>query len=934
MPPFTELPGPAAPSDAPLVGRAELLAAVEARTAAQASVLLTGPYGIGKSALLHAVAGSAAGRGELVLRTTCAAHGRHAPFAALRDLLGQVPDRLVAALPEPQHEALTALTARRPESPRNGKRPGAGREPVVRLALLSLLRVCASGRPVLVIVDDAQWLDTPSAEALRYAARRAAGRGLRLLAAGNRPDLVRRPWSLSPTAVDMPVPPLPCTDVAQLFEGQGLPARVALTLHADSGGNPRLAHALGEAFADRIPRHRRPAPLPAPVRATVTDRLASLPADTRDTLLTAALASRPTVPLLLRAGHQDAEADVRLAVTAGLLHRDGHALRFTPPEAAGVLAEYAGSARRTQVHASLATAVPDAAGRLVHRALAADRPDEATARALASAAREADGSGDHARAAELYLTAADRAPCGLETDRTDWLVRAAEAAAGAGLPRLVHRAADAVLAGDAGPAQRVRVRLALVDLAGRGPSDMDDVFAAAHLDAGDDPTLCGPLLLRQAWAAFVAGRTAEGERLADRAVACARSASDPGAEAAALAAKATGARLRGRIDHEVHLHRALRLPAPGGRPGDRLHMSPRFLAARFAVCDDRLAQARAALLDMLASVERGSGEETVQVLRGLSEVSVRTGRCREALDFADRAVRLTRQAGLSPAPAWYDSAVAELAGGSVARAARLAELGRRAAEEEGDGVFVARHLHVLGQARIREGDVRGGVAALLRVRELERRQGVASPQVRRWHGDLAAGLAVLGDVEQARAVLRSARTALGGPGRGGAVTGLLDRAHAAVRLAEGDADEARALLEGASVRFEELGLPLEAGQTLLELARLERRCRRHGAAREPAQRAVELFTRCGARPWIAAAERGGAAAGEPPVPRPVDLTATEEQIAVLVGQGATNNEVAARMYVSVKTVEASLTRVYRKLGLRSRTQLGSWLYSASRTAAG
>ena len=137
------------------------------------------------------------------------------------------------------------------------------------------------------------------------------------------------------------------------------------------------------------------------------------------------------------------------------------------------------------------------------------------------------------------------------------------------------------------------------------------------------------------------------------------------------------------------------------------------------------------------------------MLRSLSEVATRAGRCRDALRYAHRAVDAAQQAGLSPGPTWYTAAVAELAGGSLAAAAGYARRGVRASEQEGDSIYLRRNLHALGQAELRSGDTRAGVAALRRLRDLEAALGAADPLIVRWHGDLAGGLAALGEHEEA-----------------------------------------------------------------------------------------------------------------------------------------------------------------------------------------
>ena len=659
------MPPAASPGSAPLlVGRTALVASVEEQLAGHRSAVLTGPSGIGKTALLETVGSRAAARGELVLRVAGAETERWIPYAAAGELLDQVPLVYLTSLPEERRRLLTG-------EPPAGRRLSDDEEERARWcrAWRDLLAVCAEERPVLLLVDDAQWLDTDTVDVVRSVARRLRSRGVRALVAGCWPDGLtcedggNAPWSPEPDALQVPVPPLAQTELAELFESYGLPVRVVNKLHTDSGGNPFLALALGGAFTERLPHHWRPAPLPQRVHAVITERLARLSPQVRETLLTAALAARPTADLLRRAGRAEAAQDIRLAAASGLLITEGGGIRFTPPAVGTVLAEHAGAAHRAAVHTALAEVVPDAAGRARHHALAVSGPDVELAHSLVTAAEAATRQGSYRMAAELYLLAADRSPSEPAGERMEWLVAGAESAAAWGMPDLVHRAADAVLGGDATNAQRVRVRLALLDLSGQSVGETADLFASAFVDAGSDPALLGPLRLRRAGSAAMGGDLELAAREADRTVEHARAIGDTALEGKALVQKTNVALLRGDTGYRRYLDRALRLPEA---PLDgQMHLTPRFLEATCAVYEDRLDAARDDLLAMLALVERGSGEEAVHVLRKLAEACARMGRCQEALHFADRAIRVTEEASLSPGPAWCAGALAELAGGSL-----------------------------------------------------------------------------------------------------------------------------------------------------------------------------------------------------------------------------------------------------------------------------
>ncbi|HEX8930614.1 MAG TPA: helix-turn-helix transcriptional regulator, partial [Actinomycetota bacterium] len=530
------------------------------------------------------------------------------------------------------------------------------------------------------------------------------------------------------------------------------------------------------------------------------------------------------------------------------------------------------------------------------------------------------------------------------------------------------------------------------------------------------------------------------------AVADARRAADATVEAMALTALAQAQRLRGEPCWRETLGRALAVPADPV-PG-RLHLGPQYMAARFAMVDDRLDEARSGLLRLLAVAEQDrTGEALVEVLRSLSEVATRAGRCRDALRYAHRAVDAAQRAGLSPGPTWYTAAVAELAGGSLAAAAGYARRGVRASEQEGDSIYLRRNLHALGQAELRAGETRAGVAALRRLRDLEAEFGVGDPLIVRWRGDLAGGLAALGEHDEAAATLAAARAAahrLGStPGmigyldrasavvlsergqadtavilsaaaalhfeqlhqpieqahallvQGGAerrrrryaaarvaigaalaifltaearpwteqteralartestsadvgltstearaaahrlgttpgVTGYLDRATAVVLSESGQADSAVMLSAAAALHFEQLHQPIEQAHALLVQGGAERRRRRYAAARVAIGAALAIFLAADAKPWAEQTERALARTEGSSAPLDLGLTSTELRIAALVRDGASNREIASRLYLSVKTVEATLTRVYRKLGVRSRTQLSSRLQTPS-----
>ncbi|WP_262414675.1 LuxR family transcriptional regulator [Streptomyces sp. ST1015] len=281
------------------------------------------------------------------------------------------------------------------------------------------------------------------------------------------------------------------------------------------------------------------------------------------------------------------------------------------------------------------------------------------------------------------------------------------------------------------------------------------------------------------------------------------------------------------------------------------------------------------------------------------------------------------EAGAGTAPVLYARALAATAGGTADEARRLAGEAVRASEADGDRLFLVRALAVLGQAELLTGDPRGAAAAveaLQRVRGLGAAMGAADPPLLHWYADLAEALVVLGECEEAGAVLGEARARMSGDVPGSALAAL-ERAEGLRAAGLGAAQEGVVRLRTAVERLRHLPLPVDLVRTLIALGTVERRARHRSAARAVLGEALGTADRIGA---AALAARAGTELarleagerGEGP-----GLTPTEARIAELVGGGATNREVAAKLFISVKTVEGALSRVYRKVGVRSRTAL-------------
>ncbi|MCP2272546.1 DNA-binding transcriptional regulator, CsgD family [Actinokineospora diospyrosa] len=824
----------------------------------RARVVLYGPAGIGKTALATALAERAGT--ALVL----------APQPADADVPGAGLAELRAAAGLPCLPAGDGLKGR---------------------ALAVETMRALSG---LLVVDNAQWLDQVSAELIGFAIRHAPELRVVVAERANRRP-VRGVAICGEEAVRGPLSPLSPDDVAELLAHNGFRYRWAGRVHALSGGNPGLALEFGAALAGRGPVAA--VPLPEAVRRTIGARLGELDAAVLRTLRLAALAERPTLAVLHRAGGVDlAEVDDLVVVD----ELDG--VSFPAGAVAATLTADIPYADRLTLHRDLAHAVDDPVQRTRHRALAVSVPDQELADDLEQAAAVVRDQGNRRLAAELSLLAAQRTP---PADEDTLMRRAGDAAVDAGHSGLAERAWNAarlVLDRSTDPRQRLRVRLALADSAGQAMTDVDDQLAAALADAGDDPDLIAVVRLWEAVRANIAGDPVTARDLAREAVGL--TVHDMAVRARALTVQARMERVLGLPDSSA-LDEALALAGAG----IDVHDTPEYLAVRHAVFDDRLTVARSRLLVLLPAAQRaGAVDDVVDVLRSLAEVDGRAGRCGPALSYARRALELTASAGLSPGPAWYTAAVAETAGGTFERAVAYARRGAVASEQEQDRIYLSRCLHALGVVRLVTAASDEAVAVLSRVRELEDEQRVGDPSILRWHADLAEALIAVGD-PTAEPLLVTTRERAVELGRDGVVA-MLDRS---AGIAAGSAAQLRSV----AGRFTALGLLVEAGRTLLALASVQRRARRRGSARSVLVEAAELFDRLDARPWSAlAAQRLRHLE-----PMDGDLTRTEARLAELVNAGATNQQAASALSVSVKTVEATLTRVYRKLGVHSRAQL-------------
>ncbi|WP_371797251.1 AAA family ATPase [Streptomyces sp. NBC_01718] len=907
-----------------MVGRSDLRESARSRLAAGGSVLLSGPAGIGKTTAIAAIAAEAAAEAR-VLRSAPTPADATVPFLTLIDLLAPIADETAASLPAPQARTIDVLLHRTSE--------GAVDRLAVRLSVLGAFSAAARQAPLLLVLDDLQCVDPESADVLGFLVRRVEGRALLVLAGERVPEHgePKHQALCVPPVLELRMGPMSAADIAQVVKlrtATDLPAAAHRAIHAVSGGNPLFAVELARALARRGKPFTagRSIPVPRRLRTLMAQRLDRLGGTARETLLVASALARPTPWLLTRAGRGETEQDLDQAALLQVADTDEDGVvRFAHPLLAATLYDSASGVRRRAVHAQLAEVVPDPVERARHLALAGSQAAEPVARSLIDAAMVSRERGAAAVAAQLASLAADRTPQETAELAAERRLFAAECAMMAGLYEDARRTAERVLEAAELPANRVGARLLLIDSAGQAIArgDSGRLFDDALADAGADPVLQASVRVRLALRQLAGGSLVAAESEASCAAAlAAQGGPEPQVavrtERLALEVLAAVQTWRGDPTAADTAERAVALSLGSEDLGN----SPHLVRARLRFLADRPAEARAELEQLMTDAERqGRTDHVWSSLVSLVEVEARAGNCGRALRLARRTLQLAGDAELSRGPALYVSALAEASGGSAVRAAELAAEGVAAAEADGDRLYLLRNLAVQGQAALVLATPGAALGPLRRAAELYRDLQLGEPGISLWHADLAEALITAGEYEESVELLDLVSAQARRLRRYG-VLACLDRAAALQTAAMGNPAKAADSLRAVAEQLRALPLPLELGRTLLAIGQVERRCRRRARAREALVQAGQVFAAAGAAPWQARTraelDRIGVRTGSPDAGL---LTEDETRVARMAASGATNAEIAAALFVSTKTVEAKLSRVYTKLGIRSRVAL-------------
>lgn len=885
-----------------LVGRDETLASLhDLLDSGGRTAVVTGIAGAGKTSVLEVVARAEAADGRLVLPVTCHISDRDLAFGVLVDLLMRAPGA------ESVLEMVVPTTARA--------------EPVdalrLRLEVLAWLEQLGEERPVVVVLDDAQWSDDSSLSVLGFVARRLSGSSVSVIAAV-RGDEVPDPLARHPVVA---LAALDDRDATAMLRRAGVDLDF-LTLPdvlERAAGNPLALLELGRMAATGERRETAP----SSVEASFVRQVAALPAATRDVLLLAA-AGDGELPVLGRAATSPDRllADLEPAESAGLVAVVERAVRFRHPLVRSAIYAAAPAVDRQTAHARLAAAYADDPERGAwHRAEATVLPDADVAAALAAAADLARRRGAGSEAARLMVRASE-----LSEDRAETEGRLLQA-------MLIHGAA-----GHFDWAARVgsRLRTDAQDPAVRAYAAQ---YAAYSLAQTERLSEARRLLIEVLDQLREADPYLGWSSLTTLAVLSYRAGWDPGEVASWLEVyeRATAQYPRDHLSPMVPAARAwVRMQLdPTSRPAELIalvHEGPVLDAdvVDIAAANEMLLGAAAWLLD-----EPGVAIERLERSLAMMRQADRPGEMTPALsalalvqfaigdyDAVDRAGRLaldiaeSRNQRSAMIDAYEVQAKVAAIRGDVERARELCS---RVLLELTVGETLALEVTVrvtMSWVRFAEHDIQGAWHEIRWIFDDDgepRHQHISYREL----GHYAATAARAGATAELVKVVEVAERRLGD-----GASFRLHLARARALLAGDDAEpwHLAAVNEPAAQQW-----PFDLANAQLEYGAWLRRHHRQADARHQLQSALDTFARLGTRAWEELARTELRAAGvstEAPEPDAwTNLTAQEREVVRMAASGLTNPEIGAALYLSPRTVSTHLYRAYPKLGVTSRAQL-------------
>ena len=895
-----------------------------------AALAIEGDIGAGKSTIWRVAVAAAHDDGFRVLEAHPVESEASLPYAALGDLLDGLLDDPHLRLPGPQRHALrVAMLLDEPHE-------GPPDQRAVALATLSALRALAERAPVVVAVDDLQWMDSPSARVLEFVVRRLQRERIGVVAA-SRSDgpaassgLFDRSFS-GREAVRLNLQPLDLDALDALLRagiGTSLARPIVAQVEGASGGNPLFALEIARGIqrGEVRPRAGEPLSVPATLQQYAQERLSRLPRDVRELLFIVAAVAEPTTGLLEAAAPPAVVSDaIEEARSAGVLEVSADRLRFVHPLFASTVYHAVSAPRRRALHRKLAPLVAGADERARHLALGTDRANPQVAGVLEASARRAWARGAPDAAAQLAERAGELTPLRLPDDRARRRIEAGEyhfVAGNLARARQIFEEMATVLG--PGPVRAsVLRRLAKVRYRNDSCAVAAQLLTRALAEAGDDRLLKAQVARDLAWAVMLCGDL-------EAAGTHARSALELLPEAAdsmfgeVLAAAAMAEFLQGAGIPAEKMRRAIAVEGTGW--DTPIEWRPSMMLAMMLNWAGATAEARRRFHDLhRQALEAGDETSLPFLLAQMSESATWEGDWQAAAHHADEAVTASLQTGQEPmrAAALYARALVKAHRGDLDDARLSAGAGLRLAEAAGSVVMMMWNQGVLGFVELSAGDpaaAHGHLGPLVAWRDVV---GIQEPGMLRFVPDEIEALISLGELDAAEALLLGYEADANRLRRAWAQLAAA-RCRALHTAAMGDPAGAVRGLRRAVDDHAAAAQPFERARALFVLGTIQRRTRRRKDARESLHAAQAAFDELGAETWSAKIRRLSPQASEAAQHGDAGpLTAAELRVARAVASGATNREAAALLFVATRTVEVHLTSVYRKLGIRSRTELAA-----------
>lgn len=874
------------------------------------ALVLEGEAGIGKSTLWLAAVEYARAQGLQVLSSRPSEPERGLAYVGLGDLFETTIDDVLPDLPAPRRRALEVALLREETT----DDPVASR--TVGVAVRDALQLLSERQPTLVAIDDVPWLDPASSHALAFALRRLGSNAVTVLLAKRLAEETRPSELEQALGGDqmerVVVGPLSVGALHRFLRdrlGAPFPRQTLLRIHERSGGNPFFALEIARALpADVEPL--RPLPVPEALEDLVRARLEALPARTRKALAVAAAVGTASASLLEQAGVS--EDSLESAVTARIIERDGPLVRFTHPLLSSVLYGDLGHERR-RIHARIAEIVDDPIVRARHLALGTDAPDADVARVLDEAAALAQERGAGPVTSELAEQALRLTPPELRDERHSRALAAARAHLAAGeWTRARSIVADLLAEVDEGPL-RAEALLLFADF------EHDDlavpVLEEALGHAATDKRLEARIAIRLGWAQrFRSGF--DGALAATRAAL--ELADDVGDHALRFEALINVNRFACFVGDPEAPSAATRARELAAASGD-VHMirHAELLNSGWFIPSGDVDAERAKLERAYREWHERDELFAASVIWDLSWIELWAGRWAIASDYAARAREITLQYGVDQNQSYIPIAWIAAYRGELDQAERAAEHALKLCDEQ-IGFHPPLLRAVPGVVAFWRGDAATGVEHLAGADRQAQALGWRAADARPWTAELVEALLQLDRRDEATSLLDRWERDAARVGND-YVLAPVTRCRGLVAASRGDVAEAVTLLGEAVVRHEALGDTFGRARAQLALGGTLRRARQRRAARETLEAALDGFEALGATTWVERS-RGelGRISGRT---REDTLTAAERRVAALVAEGRTNHEVATALFLADRTVASHLTRIYAKLGVRSRVDL-------------